>query len=600
MKSPQSTSINIKEICKDFSDLILTTEIEVLGMGNNLQTIQSFSRRTSTSASDFIQIFTEGTINSTIEDFQDLLGRIDRYLDYNNRQILKTIENLRKLSQTIAMINPYILRFKKHVKDLKRYAISIRIETARLGDRGQLLETLSIEIDNLAEASQSRVTEVLKKIKGLISIIDECFLLLGSTREKEFQQSQSVIEGLQGCLSMVSQLQESCSHSASDISLHSQSISSEVSGIVTAIQFHDITRQQIEHVVEVLQGISLEICKSEQNETCDSVNGGQAISKGNAHLLKLQAIQLNTAMKNITDATETLLQNLSEVAIQANKMYLAVASFASYTSDKSDSYIEVIQSNIQLVVDSFLTLNENHKELSNMLSPVAGELHAVQLAISEIANIDDEIDLLAKNGIIKAAHLGSDGAALGVLVQEVVKLSHRANKDMHELDIHIGEMKEMSLILNVDDSQQETNVSIVDIIQEIIDDLNLKATSLKSILESGQGELKVLEDQSGSLQSLIDDIVINVNMHHAYAQVLGPVIEIFDKISINDSEYDDGDVLLNKKNIENITSMYTMQGERDNHERLLVSGSEGKRKTVETDAVVAEGDDSLDDNIELF
>ena len=106
-------------------------------------------------------------------------------------------------------------------------------------------------------------------------------------------------------LSMLSEKRSSSLRTISSLAARSDEVSKGISEVVSSLQFHDITGQQIGHVVEIFDEIG----------TGQSGNGGMcATMDALRHVAGLQIDQLKHAKDELISAIERVMTSLHQIA----------------------------------------------------------------------------------------------------------------------------------------------------------------------------------------------------------------------------------------------------------------------------------------------
>ncbi len=157
-------------------------------------------------------------------------------------EIIKFLDNIVNNSQA----------FKKLVKHLDAQGISIKIESARLGNDDKGFKVIAENINNLSVLISNKSQGFREKTKYLIDIIKKAQGEIINLQRHQQEHSNSILKNTKTSLQSFIEKNEMSSAEVEAVHTKSENIKKEVSSLVTAIQFHDITRQQIEHVNNVV------------------------------------------------------------------------------------------------------------------------------------------------------------------------------------------------------------------------------------------------------------------------------------------------------------------------------------------------------------
>lgn len=209
---------------------------EQASSNNNLQTTQLSLKEIQTNFSLIISFFDKSI--DYISDIATQLGRVD--------QFAKVITNIERTTDILA--------------------INAAIEAANLGEAGRGFKVIAAEIKELARNSGKSIKEIQEITSNLSTKINTIKEELG----KVHIQAQSIASRTDTLFSeTIGNLGETLQATAERMKViagDAEGLSKEIGHAVVSIQFQDITRQRIEHVITPLEQL-----KNELIETIDNV-----------------------------------------------------------------------------------------------------------------------------------------------------------------------------------------------------------------------------------------------------------------------------------------------------------------------------------------
>jgi methyl-accepting chemotaxis protein len=243
---------------------------------------------------------------------------------------------------------------------------------------------------------------------------------------------------------------------------------------------------------------------------------------------------------------------------------------------------------------------QSDREMSVTLARVADTMQEVAGFVTDIEEIGTEIDLIALNAQVKAAHTGQEGAALGVLAEAIKRLSvesitqtelvsqtllqinsstnqlfQEASEETEQLGSRVADMEEeLTKILS---SLGSMNRDLI----RLMNGLNSRVSMLSNDVESATSGIDVQD----RVKSMSDEVVESLDSIVARARELEPASPEF------------------KDNLRHMEERYTMDSERHIHEAIARkrSGGTSDLSLVKAREVVAVTSDSeFGDNVDLF
>ncbi len=323
-------------------------------------------------------------------------------------------------------------------------------------------------------------------------------------------------------------------------------ITPEIGEVVSAIQFHDITRQQMEHAGKSLSDIAEKTASLQGRDGDERIMLNHWISKA----LEIQKAQLDNVAKETTKAAE----NISSHLLKVSGLILEQAEDANAILGESGQ-------------DS----TQKAEELSKLLSDISSNIKEMSLTIA-----DTPVQEACMN--VKESNETNNSGGTTEEMKEIVKnnfdnlagLIHDFSRDTNEavekLFRHSGELKH----------------SINEILAEA-EKLNTEILGVISMISFD----KTIKNRIGTITTEIDNIRFEVNQ--CISDSACPV------------EF--------TPDLAELLERYTMQSERQVHEAVMegvdlgeidLFGMDETGESSDNEAAEDNGGDELGDNVELF
>lgn len=423
----------VSELKPALERVLEDAETKFLKLCQNLESVASDTDQFTQLMIKAVREITEGSdedffgkirvlINQSLEELRNCRNEISGDLN-----ILKNNSNyLEKLSTTSLVI-------KNIAKNLNVIAIHIGIESSRsrncqqifsifvkeLQQLAKLIKGVSLNISEDSEAARLNQQAALKRITGRQRKLEK----LTFESDKAVQDSIIKIEKL---INLSAETLESAGR-------HSQEISRQINEIIVAVQFHDIVRQQIEHILESFADI-IKICNEqssragsgyEKNKLLGCVRSILAVQATQMEqvISEIEDIHANTigAFKKMSHEVGTLVNGSLELK-QGDKSEIgSVGPFTAFKSSIENlNHIlgqgHVIKSGIE----------ETIKESFEIVTRLTAHLHKIE-------DIGSDLHIKAINSILLSKRLKENGKTLVILAQEVTGVSIKSNKFVYEV-----------------------------------------------------------------------------------------------------------------------------------------------------------------------
>ncbi len=590
----------IQEKFESFKKQLLTISAEInnfskhsegsfLSIGNKLEQLYSnCSNLTSLSAQVSTSI-NENVLSKGIEELENEINQIDQFLTRVTCEIVEDERELIQIQSKMDLFSGEFSGFDRIIKQLRMLGISTKIESARLGmDEGGFL-ALAENVDRLSLIISDKISNIRKKKDFLIKVLNGTTSELKKLEKEQKDQSNLILQNINKSIVDFQNKQKATSAGISNINILSTNLVSSVSKIVSSIQFHDITRQQMEHTNEAFEELIYRIDNPEnldESETAERIH----------NVFELQTVQLNNSLYEFTTAVFNIVSNLTniksiitEIAAQAEK---------SLTGKKEEGYsaIEVIEKELMFVMSGLKKNIEIGNQVNESIKSIVEIISDLSKYVLEIEEIGDEIELIALNARVKAAHFGKDGSALGVLAEAIQRLSleaktHSSNTTeiLRNLELNTNRLKT--------DFDTEKNNSAVKEINQSINKIELMLEMMKNAENEANTKIKTINKKVNDLNDETDDTINGFSISETAEQVVNSIInELRQSIKILEKKYEITGS--REKSVHGLEHKYTMHSERKIHQRY----TKGTLNVYNPSEILTanEAESHYEDNVELF
>ncbi len=216
-------------------------------------------------------------IDNIFLTFNETSSKNEIVFTKNKEAMVSTINNIKSIVQIVKMIlenlnnmidkSSSISKIINTVKDIstqiKLLSLNTLMEASRSGLKGKGLTVVANEVGNLSDKTSIIVEEIEEKIGELINTSNKIYSeTQGSYKKIESLSNQSE-QFMNETLTQIESTLKKIENRLHNVSNYSAELSKDISQVVISIQFQDITRQQLEHVIEPLKSINEELNKNE-------------------------------------------------------------------------------------------------------------------------------------------------------------------------------------------------------------------------------------------------------------------------------------------------------------------------------------------------
>ncbi len=241
--------------------VIQETETATLEIGERFMEITSRARNQASRAADALAEFGgsgERDGMSLVDMSREALSAVIGNLRDVNGVARQTLDGMRNMTGTLENIRNVVQEIEYIADQTNLLALNASIEAARAGEHGRGFAVVADEVRKLSARSTSAASEIGKLIRGVeseITAISGETLRSAEMTEERSKESETIMNETLG------KLNEAMIRVQNELDVLSEgtgSLARDISGIVVSMQFQDITRQKIEHVIEPLNELGAE------------------------------------------------------------------------------------------------------------------------------------------------------------------------------------------------------------------------------------------------------------------------------------------------------------------------------------------------------
>lgn len=573
----QSSFSRMRKVRVSLGKVIASREGDFLELGSKLHALATRSDSLVDGAKELVESTVGDVLGEVIQQLDQKMTVMRTMCDNTDTSGIDEFSRVRSyLSDLLKLLENY----SRIVRTLQMLAISTRIESARLGADGRGFNTLADDVEKLGfkivEYSSS-----IHKHAGKLDILSvtagERMASIGAMQKEcsidLFSRVKENLGHLNGYGQSLSSISQELTNTMSDIQ-------ESIGGIVSSMQFHDIVRQQVEHVEEIL-GESEEYVQSILSDHSE-----EDVASWLATITTLQAMQISSAHTSFTQAVQTLRDGLISLCDHVH-MVDSVADSAK-NDDAGNSPLASMNATVVEIASHFEQLAEQGEAVGEVMVAVADTVVEMTAFLEDIEDVGAEIELIALNASIKAAHTGDLGKALGVLALSIQRLSHDAG-------IQTGDIAEkLQAIAGSADVLRSHAQAYLDTRQAdaMTNDLADLMKQLSLVQGKADSLLGIIESEANSLTNDINTLSRGITVDKTVGDALRVAQSELESIASDlGGEKGEGAVELPGA-LQVILERYTMESERAIHRNLLVDSDDGQD-------IELFGDD-FGGNVELF
>ncbi len=583
----------IAACAKDLNALGPDTEPEFLNIGKVLNTLATICYGMTDSAVRLSTVanFSAGENgsgnDSSVEESTKIFEAVTGHVKSTLTSLSSGEHLLVELLSQMKELREPIRRLQSIGKTFRVLGVAIKVESSRARDGMQGFILLAGEVADIAKLVHdycSYCTDRADLVENGISISHQ--VLKGSNNSYDDSGERAIYNILQS----LEDIGRKSDRLAAGIQERSTAMAQGISEVVMAMQFHDITRQQLENVSSALTET---IEKAKTIPLLDTTEASEQVVLEIYSILTIQVAHLNSIYEQVRNAKQQIEAGLGKTMEQARVQAKDAGALLELEGrDSNKSIVISLEKEIDNVVGSLNTSLNVVKHAAEVSRDVYDNILEIGNFVNKIEGIAFDVKILAINAMVEALKTNAAGNALTVLAKELSNLSQETR------DGATDSIKMLQSIMEGTEKQLDFSVNL-DQSSAVVDEMIDRAKEFNGTILSSLQEVSMIghkmDSSSRDLSSRITKLIPGIK----FPQVLGDRIDrnwqtICRTIDLIEDEYPQFQEKSSevKQMVEKLAQQYVMERERSIHAQ--VAGGE----TDDTDS----GSIDLfeDDGFELF
>ncbi|MCE5335852.1 MAG: hypothetical protein LLG06_14820 [Desulfobacteraceae bacterium] len=606
----ERTAVQLDDISRELEVLSGSSEGDFLALGEKLQDFYVRTGNLSRESSSIANLLSGEEVSGAIDAFQQIFDTVNRL----EQRSAKSVERLREILDDLARMQAQLEGFRKTVMSLRVLCISTRVESARVGDERSGFGILSEEVARMAREIESKHEQLLELSESFRRLISETLGKVVSLDSVRREQAKRLFDSILTSLRALTEKHEQSSHVAAGITGRFEAIFRSTGEIVSSIQFHDITRQRIEHASESFR--SLLNGGGGVVQTGESGGAGlwgahrrSIAARGlrrSGRVCGLEAAQLRQAADELVEAVDTVIGNLGQIASNISRILEETRDLTGTADETERSFLSKLEGNVSLISSAMSGYGEARGALLSAMGSAGSTLGNMRQFAGDIQGIGMKLKLIALNAMVKASHMNEEGSALAALADAFHQLSVGSCGCIDQVTDSLGKVTKASVELSGQFGTDEGDGGMA----SISGALRAQIEVLRGVNDSVGAYLRDVCEEGAALAGDIRSTAEGVDMHHRISGVMhSATVELEGISTLAQSLFPEGVAAEDAEFIRALEASYTMEKERAVHQTILTTSAAGEVPGLEagqggTDAA-GQGDqesseEDLGDNVELF
>jgi len=587
----------VDQVIADLQDLNRSTERDFLAVGENLMEFRTAAREISADIGALNELISgehgrhaSGALTRMLGNFREMDARIE--------QSGQALAGVHDLSRGIRLA---FSGLRNTVRVFRTLCTLTRIETSRLGGSGAGFSGLADEVAPLSESIQLTGEGVMDASSRLDRSLQSAVRSGSEIRARQLRELPALISSVGNSLGTLEERQRRARETTVLQAARNREVCEAIDNLVGSIQFHDITRQQVEHVAHALGEL-----RSEYGGRAD---WAAAPPQARA-ILTLQSSQLSSAERVFASSIGHIERDLEGIAARVQDMAEAGRALMGIQGDDHGSFFLQMEDCFSAILEGVGSCAAAQAEIESTAAGLEETIGGMRDSVARIRGIEIQIQRIAINATIRAAHLGAAGSALDVIAGVMQGLALDSNGHTEDVAGALDAMSDAAGRISGGSVPAESGVlpdtAMNSRDQDAAGEMRAALLELHSSGESSFARVMEIAALGSRLAENIGAVRSGFSAGPLFARVVNRARGKLERIGAEarPASSEDGEAG-EARGLENLAKHYTMQMERDVHERVASGGAPPPPEPGETAEVTqaveeAASADDLGDNVELF
>ncbi|MDT8441443.1 MAG: hypothetical protein RQ723_07265 [Desulfuromonadales bacterium] len=591
-RSPVSAVLErLDGMIASFAGVNQMTEQAFLQFGEKVQNCHARSREMSVQIRETLQHLLESEQETISAQLRQLASLCMQWLDENGRGQAQIRGSLAGIDRHVGTFDAPLFGLRKVIKVLHSLRVTTRIEASRSGEAGA--QVLSDSLGGLGGMIQEKLDEIRTLIEQLGTMNSLALEADPWSGESLFQQTRQEAAQLETRLAQYQDSREKAGKWNLRLQAHSAQVNHNFEELITALQYQDIIRQRLEHLMANLSDLRERLAR------VDTVAGEHPVDLtliGN--ICALQYNHLRSCADDFSTAIGNLKRNLRQMVDSVTTLTDTTRHFLqSREATWLDNY-QRVNTILETIAGEMRITHADQNFSRAALGGVCQAIRQVVSLVDDIEYIGEEMQLLALNAAVSAAHTRMHGSGLTIIAEnihllsrEAIELSENLAKTCQRID---NQAHELSRLESADQTQ-------ADVLSDLLSQRECLSDSLRTNAENLEKTSRGIVDAAGGLAHDVLDNLRIADIKEMFDARIGDVLSGLSEYA----EWADSDLTAQAVTeadlLQRLESNYTMSSERRVHREFLARVAPDKVSSDADEETEPLGKDhDLGDNVVLF
>jgi methyl-accepting chemotaxis protein len=243
----------IPVLTTQLNEVVQQTEQAALDLGDKFMGIVGRARKQAETASGaFTGLEATSGETSLVKVSKKTFGEVLACFGSITDSAVETQKHMAVVNQDAESIKKIVEEIEYIAQQTNLLALNAAIEAARAGESGAGFSVVADEVRKLSDRSNTAADKIKTLIARIAADISAMYRKTEICTAANTTRSQDAGKAVEEALSKIDEVMNEAKVRLSELKTETGALAKDISGILVSMQFQDITRQRIEHVIEPL------------------------------------------------------------------------------------------------------------------------------------------------------------------------------------------------------------------------------------------------------------------------------------------------------------------------------------------------------------
>jgi len=550
---------------------------DFLNLNNSLKGNYKIAEKISSNATKLFEIFAGKDRNYLLNKLDSyhtgLKIQIDDFIGYvtTGTRVLDTIQT------SLNSVFIPVKNFNQNLMTLNFLLANLKLNLTYLHKNDENVHKIDSLIKDI-KSSKEGYDKLEMKINKLKALVKSVYDFFNNLKEQQSLTLETLLEQIKSSVIILSAKHQEASVQMPELAKKTEDYFENVSKIVTNLQYHDIIRQKMEHVQqthkEIIEELNAFDFSDKEAELTDHTKKFLKIRD----IASVQVAQLIHTNQEYQEAIEKITKNFLEIGDDMKSIATMCSAFSEHNLAYGITHFHEIEKKLERAVELINKFSSDGEEFND-------RINNIQIACDEINN--------------ELENLSGKNKKLSKKIIEIFKM-------LDKLDVNIPGLEKLKYqIKDINENVQEDLELIKSHYNDVNDELYSIGTivaeeyekefkqKLQRIAESIYSIVKVLNEDNSEVKGILDEnkdlgnqLAMNiqasiekVKYYDFFEQVIEEIIIELNNIYLTIKS--DSDSLNLDDNLDSLKERYTMDSQRNIHNKIMNEDTEQGKKEEE-------------------